>query len=74
MTQAGHIILSDVASTDETVAKVNLLRPDTTVLSNEIDPGVPSIYNQCIREAKTEYVLQINPDAKITTKCLSGLV
>jgi N-acetylglucosaminyl-diphospho-decaprenol L-rhamnosyltransferase len=74
ITQARHIILSDGASTDETVATVNLLRPDTTVLTNEIDPGVPSIYNQCIREAKTEYVLQINPDAKITTKCLSGLV
>ena len=74
MANARHIILADGASTVDTVATVHRLRPDTTVLSNETDPGVPSIYNQCIRSAKTEYVLQINPDAKITTKCLAGLV
>ena len=41
MAQARHIILSDGASTGETVATVNLLRPGTTVLTNEIHPGVP---------------------------------
>jgi N-acetylglucosaminyl-diphospho-decaprenol L-rhamnosyltransferase len=74
MLHARYIILSDGGSTDETVSMIHRLRPDATVLTNEVDPGVPSIYNQCIRAAKTEYVLQINPDAKITTKCLAGLV
>ena len=72
--EAKHIILSDGASPDNTVAVARELRPETLVITNETDPGVPANYNQCIKAARTEYVLQINPDAEIHTPALVRLV
>jgi len=74
MAAAKHIILSDGASTDDTVETARRLRPGTLVLTNDYDPGVPAIYNQCIRAATTDYVLQINPDAEISSDSIAGLV
>ena len=69
MRYARYIIFSDGASTDETVATVFV-----TVQTDEIDPGVSSIKNWCVSVVKTQYVLKINSDVRITTNFLSGLV
>ena len=67
MANARHIILADGASTDDTVVTVHRLRPDTTVPTNETDPGAPSIYNQCLRSAKTLCLLTTLNIAKLSS-------
>ncbi len=56
------LIVVDNASGDASVEIVRALRPDATVLLNEVNRGYSAAVNQALEQADGEFVLLLNPD------------
>jgi len=56
------LIVVDNASGDASVEIVRALRPDASVLLNEVNRGYSAAVNQALEQADGEFVLLLNPD------------
>jgi GT2 family glycosyltransferase len=72
--KAQRIILIDAMSTDNTIAVAQSIHPALEVISLIKDKGLGAGTNKGFSLAKTEYVLNINPDTKFTEGCIEQLV
>lgn len=59
-----HVVAVDNASRDGTPERIRALRPDATVIANPYNSGYGYASNLGFAAAKTDYALQINPDAE----------
>lgn len=67
-------IIVDNASTDDTRRLVSLLFPQTLLIANDTNHGFGRACNQGLRKAETDYVLLLNPDARITPEAVQALM
>ena len=74
LAQAQKIILIDAMSNDDTVAVARSLHPSLEVISLIEDRGLGEGTNKGFSLAKTEYVLNINPDTQIPEGCIEQLI
>ncbi|MEX2080369.1 MAG: glycosyltransferase family 2 protein [Dehalococcoidia bacterium] len=68
-----ELIAVDNASTDESVALVRTSFPAATVICNAENVGFGVANNQGLHLARGEYVLLINPDARLDASALGSL-
>ena len=74
LSQAQRVILIDAMSTDNTVAVARSIHPALEVVSLIEDRGLGAGTNKGFALAKTEYVLNINPDTKFAEGCIEQLI
>jgi GT2 family glycosyltransferase len=72
--KAKRIILFDALSTDGTVDAAKAAHPNVEVVSLGRDRGLGAATNMGFALAKTEYVLNINPDTRLLEGCAEQLV
>lgn len=69
-----EVILVDNASTDGSAHKAKKEFPQIKLLELEENKGYSVACNIGVREAKSEFVLLLNPDVILLPRCLSGLL
>lgn len=72
--QDQRVILIDAMSTDNTISVARNNYPGLEVISLKEDKGLGAATNKGFASAKTEYVLNINPDTKFSEYCVEQLV
>ena len=72
--RARRVILIDALSTDETIAVAQSNHNSINVIKLVEDRGLGEGTNRGFSIAKTEYVLNINPDTKFSDNCIKQLV
>ncbi|NQU67332.1 MAG: glycosyltransferase family 2 protein [Candidatus Marinimicrobia bacterium] len=68
-----EIIIADNNSTDGSLEKVRSNYPDITVLENKENVGFACANNIAVKHAKSDFILLLNPDAKLVTGISRGL-
>jgi N-acetylglucosaminyl-diphospho-decaprenol L-rhamnosyltransferase len=71
---AVEIVLVDNASPEHIAEAVEAAAPPVRVVRNEGNRGFPSAANQGMRAVDSEFVLLINPDARVIAGTLEGLL
>src|SRR3989344_8727538 len=69
-----EIFIVDNASTDDSLKKIKLKFPNCHFISNSENLGFGKAHNLVLKQAKTEYILILNPDTEIKKKVLSCIV
>ena len=69
-----EIFIVDNASTDDSFKKIKLKFPNCHFISNSENLGFGKAHNLVLKQAKTEYILILNPDTEIKKKVLSCIV
>jgi len=74
LSDIAQVIVVDNASGDDTIARVQRLRPDVHIIANHHNPGFGSAANQGFAQIQTSYALLINPDAVLLPAAVEKLV
>lgn len=74
LAKAGRVILVDAMSTDNTLNVAKDCHPNIKTISLTEDRGLGAACNIGFAQAKTEYVLNINPDTQLPKGCIEKLV
>ena len=72
--RALEVILVDNASTDGTRALLREVEPRWRVIYNQTNVGFAAGQNQAIREARSQWMLSLNPDVVLSPDFISQLV
>ncbi|MDD9876131.1 MAG: glycosyltransferase, partial [Magnetovibrio sp.] len=67
-------IVVDTGSSDDTADVAAAAHPAGEVIRNTEDFGLAAANNQGFDQAETEYVLHVNPDARVDPGCLEQLI
>lgn len=67
----GEILVADNNSIDGSLQLLREKFPSITLIANQENLGFSVANNQCIRQAKGEYVLLLNPDTLVEQDCFS---
>ena len=68
------VVLTDNASTDDTVAIARRTAPQARITENAVGVGFGNAANQGFAHASTEFVLLLNPDATLDSETLPRLL
>jgi N-acetylglucosaminyl-diphospho-decaprenol L-rhamnosyltransferase len=68
------VVLTDNASTDDTVAIARRAAPQARITENQVGVGFGNAANQGFAHASTEFVLLLNPDATLDAETLPRLL
>ncbi|MSO64293.1 MAG: glycosyltransferase family 2 protein [Alphaproteobacteria bacterium] len=71
---AAGVLVVDNASTDDTAARVGSVAPRAVLERNRANRGFGPANNQGFRNAKSEFVLFLNPDAVLQPGAIAALV
>lgn len=69
-----QIIVADNNSTDDTINIIKQKFPDVTVISNKTNIGFSAANNQCFDICTGDYILMLNPDAKLIDDSLQKMI
>ncbi len=72
--QCRHVIVSDNASQDDTLAQVQRQLPLATVLAHQRNLGFGAANNRALARVTTPFALLLNPDCELTAPQLQQLV
>ena len=69
-----EVIVVDNSSTDGSPEMVSEVFPDVNLIENKENPGFARANNQGLAASKGKYVLFLNPDTKILSNALDGMI
>ena len=69
-----EIYVADNASTDDSLKKIKLKFPNCHFISNDKNLGFGKAHNLVLKQAKTEYILVLNPDTEIKKGVLTYII
>lgn len=72
--RAPNLVVVDNASSDDTLARIRVARPDALLLVNPANFGLGAAANRGFAVVQTDYVLFLNPDAETSEETLAALV
>ena len=68
-----EVIIVDNHSKDDTIRMLENFYPQFTLIKNRINKGYTAPMNQALRRAKGSYLLQLNPDTKLSPGSINTL-
>ncbi|MBN1592077.1 MAG: glycosyltransferase family 2 protein [Candidatus Coatesbacteria bacterium] len=69
-----RVVVVDNASSDDTVGEIRLSKADLTLIENSTNRGFAAACNQAASAADSEFILLLNPDARLCDGAVSELV
>jgi GT2 family glycosyltransferase len=71
---AHEIIVVDNNSSDDTVGMVRAAFPETVVIHNSVNRGVPRANNQALARCRGRFVLLLNPDTLVEPEAIARML